>query len=127
MIVLSAKARSLLSWLLFLVAWLLGNIGLMVSFERGANLPGACVFAIACVLWWTSYKMSLAANGRASTLGFVALTVWTLNLVGALVFDFHDCVHDPFFWVSTAMFLLLITGLVFSEASSGASKMTPTA
>lgn len=115
-VILSARARALLAVLLFLIAWLLGNVGLTVGLKLGATVPAAIIFAIACVLWWISYKISCSANSRGMTLGFVALSVWMLNLVGALLFDFRHYVADIFFWVSTAIFFLLITAFALSEA-----------
>jgi hypothetical protein len=41
---LSAKEPSLLALLLFLIAWLLGNVGLIMGFEVGARVPAATVF-----------------------------------------------------------------------------------
>jgi len=119
---LSARERGLLALLLFLIAWLLGNIGLIAAFEKEAKVPGATTFAIGCLLWWLSYKISCSANGRGITLGVVALTGWALNLIGTLLVNFHDCVADPFFWVSTAIFLLLITALAVSEARLNSQK-----
>jgi hypothetical protein len=114
---LSTRARGLLALLLFLIAWLLGNVGLIAGFEKEAKALGAATFAMACVLWWISYKISCSANGRGITLGVVALSVWMLNLVGGVLLNFHYWIADPFFWVSIAIFLLLITALVMSEAA----------
>jgi hypothetical protein len=112
---LSERARALLAFLLFFIAWLLGNVGLLVGFEVVARVPAATIFAIACVLWWIAYKISRTTSGRGITLGMVALSVWLLNLVGALVFDFHHYAGDIFFWVATVIFLFLITAVVVAE------------
>jgi hypothetical protein len=114
---LSTRTRGLLALLLFLIVWLLGNVGLIAGFGREAKVFGATIFAIASVLWWTSYRISRSANGRGMTLGVVALSVWMLNLIVGLTLNFHYWIADSFFWVSTAIFLLLITGLVVSEAA----------
>ena len=114
---LSTRARGLLALLLFLVAWLLGNVGLIAGFEKEAKVLGTATFATACLLWWISYKISCSANGRGITLGVAALSVWMLNLVVGLVFNFHYWIVDSFFWVSTAIFLLLVIALVVSEAA----------
>jgi hypothetical protein len=119
---LSAKERSLLALLLFLIAWLLGNVGLIMGFEVGARVPAATVFAIACVLWWISYKISRSTSGRGLTLGVVALSAWMLGLLGTFLLNFHKCIADPFFWISTAVFLLLITALAVSEAAPNSPK-----
>jgi hypothetical protein len=123
---LSTRARGLLALLLFLVAWLLGNVGLIAGFEKEAKVPGAAIFAMACVLWWVSYKISRSANGRGITLGVAGLSVWMLNLVVGLAFNFHYWIADSFFWVSTAIFLLLVTALVVSEAAPNHPKATST-
>jgi len=114
---LSTRARGLLALLLFLIAWLLGTVGLIVVFELEAKIPATTTFLIACMRWWISYKLSRSANGRGLMLGVVALSVWMLNLVGGLLLNFHYWIADSFFWVSTAMFLLLITALVVSEVA----------
>jgi hypothetical protein len=114
---LSERARGLLALLIFLIAWLLGNLGLIAGFEKEAKVPGAVIFSTACVLWWIAYKISRSANGRGITLGVVALSVWMLNLVFGLFLNFHYWIADSFFWVSTTMFLVLTTALVVSEAT----------
>ena len=93
---LSTRARGLLALLLFLIAWLLGNVGLIAGFEKEAKALGAATFAMACVLWWISYKISCSANGRGITLGVVALSVWMLNLVGGVLLNFHYWIAAPF-------------------------------
>ena len=57
----------------------------------------AGLFAAVCILWWISFRISRSANGRGMTLGFVALGLWILNLIGALVFDFRHYIGDHFF------------------------------
>ncbi len=116
------RERGLLALLLFLIAWLLGNVSLIGIFELEAKVPATTTFLVACALWWISYKMSRSANGRGITLGVVALSVWMLSLVGGLLLNFHYWIADPFFWISTAIFLLLITALVVSEVALGPTK-----
>jgi hypothetical protein len=119
---LSVRERALLALLLFLIAWLLGNVGLIVGFELGARAPAVMVFVIACLLWWISYRISRSAEGRGMKLGFVALSVWMLGLLGELFLNFHDCIADPFFWVATTIFLLLVTAFAVSEAAPSSPK-----
>jgi hypothetical protein len=119
---LSLRERVLLAPLLFLIAWLLGNVGLIVGFEAGARVPATTIFAVACVLWWISYKISRSTNGYGITLGVLALSVWMLGLLGTLLFDFHDPIADSFFWISTSILLLLITTLAVSEAAPSSPK-----
>jgi hypothetical protein len=110
--------RSKMVTLLFLVAWLLGCGGLTKGFEHDADVQGACVFAIACGLWWISYKISLSANSRGTTLGAIALGIWMLNLTGMLVVDFHHSVTRFLFWACTGVFLILITAVAFRDKPS---------
>ena len=110
--------RAKLATLLFLISLVFGNIALIGGFEDEGGIPAACVFAIVCVLWWISYRMSCSANRRGMTLGFVALGLWILNLAGALVSDFHHYVVDHFFWVTTAVLLALVVAIALSEAAS---------
>jgi len=115
-VVLTPRARALLTVLLFLVAWLLGNGALIGGLEMEQGVPAVSAFAVACALWWTSYKISRSAHGRGMTFGFVVLGIWMLNLIAALVFTFRHSVADPFFWVSTAIFLLLIIAVARTDS-----------
>jgi hypothetical protein len=51
-------------------------------------------------------RVLASANGRGMTLGFVALGLWILNLIGALVFAFRHSIGDRFFWASAAILLV---------------------
>jgi len=82
----------------------------------------ACLFALVCVLWWISFRISRSANGRGMTLGFVALGLWILNLVGALVFDFRHYIGDHFFWAYAAVLSVLIAAIAFRGTSSDVAK-----
>ena len=121
-VVLTSKARALLAVLLFLVAWFFGNGALILGLEMEEGVFAACVFAFACGLWWTSYKISRSAHGKGMTLGLVALGIWMLNLIGALVFAFRHSVANPFFWVATAIFSFLITAFAVSDVRPNLSK-----
>jgi hypothetical protein len=124
-VVLTSRARALLATLLFLVAWLFGNGALIIGLNGGADMFGVSGFAAASALWWASYKISRSANGRGMTLGVVALTVWMLSLLGALVSAFRHYVADIFFWASTAIFLVLVTAVALSKAMPGCPKVSP--
>lgn len=115
----SPGVRAKLATLLFLIAWPLGSIALMGVLEVEAGLPGLSAFAIACALWWGSYRISLSAGGRGVTLGFIALGMWMLALVGALLINFHDYVRNGFFWASTLLLSLLVAAVALSDAPSG--------
>jgi hypothetical protein len=95
---------------------------LILGLEREVGGPAACAFAAACGLWWTSYKMSLSAERRGMTLGLVALGIWMLNLIGALVLAFRHSVAVPFFWAATAIFLLLIMAFAISDSRPNLSR-----
>jgi hypothetical protein len=124
-IVLNSGVRGKLVVLLFLVAWLFGSVALTASFESDAHFAGTCIFAIACGLWWISYKICLSANGKGMTLGLVALGMWMLNLGGMLLVDFHHAVTGFLFWASTAVLLLLVTAVALSHTPSDAHGASP--
>jgi hypothetical protein len=109
------RVRAGLSILLFLIAWILGIAALRAGYETYDDVPATCVFAVACVLWWISYKISCSANRRGMTLGLVALGMWMLNLVGLLAVDFHDFIASFFFWGCSAICLFLVTAFAFSN------------
>jgi|GEM_PF-2231692 len=120
-VVLTPRVRAKLAILLFLIAWVLGAVALTGGFESGADLPAACVFAIACGLWWTAYKLCQKSGGRGLTLGLIALGMWMLNLSGALLLDFRHYVDSLLFWVATAIVLFLIAGIALSKPPSEGS------
>jgi hypothetical protein len=120
-----ASFRTLLTVLLFLVAWLLGYAAMKGGFDGGQDVSASCGFAVACGLWWLAFKMSRSANGRGTTLGFVVLGLWMLNLIGALVFV-HHYAGGLFFWISTVLFLLLIAAVALFDKPSGRPRSSPT-
>jgi hypothetical protein len=123
--VLTSRAQARLATLLFLIAWILGAVALTAGFESGSDLPAACIFAIACGIWWISYKVCQKADGRGLNLGLVALGMWILNLTGALFLDFRHYVADLLFWVATAIVLFLITAVALSKPRSESSSPSP--
>jgi len=124
-VVFSPTVRARLAVLLFFVAWFLGAAALNGGLKLRAEARAACTFAIACVLWWISYRICYSVNGRGLALGFLTLGLWLLNLVGALFFNFHRYVADLFFWTSTAIFLLLIILVALSDPPSMGRKTSP--
>jgi hypothetical protein len=123
--VLTPRVRSRLATLLFLIAWILGAFALTAGFESGSDLPAACTFAIACGIWWISYRVCQKEDGRGLTLGLVALEMWILNLTGALLLDFRHYVADLLFWAATAIVLFLITAVALSKPLSESSSLSP--
>ena len=121
-VVFSPAVRARLAVLLFFVAWFLGTAALSGGLKLRAEMRTAYIFAIACVLWWISYRICLSVNGRGIKLGFLTLGLWMLHLVGAFFFDSHRYVADLFFWTSTAIFLLLILLVALSDPPSAGSR-----
>lgn len=121
-VVFSPAVRARLAVLLFFVAWFLGTAALSGGLKLRAEMRAAYIFAIACVLWWISYRICLSVNGRGIKLGFLTLGLWMLHLVGAFFFDSHRYVADLFFWTSTAIFLLLILLVALSDPPSAGSR-----
>jgi hypothetical protein len=121
----SQGVRAKLATLLFLIALLFGNTSLIAGLEMESGLPAACVFAVVCLVWWISFRISRSANGRGMTLGFVALGLWILNLAGALVVDFHHYIGDHFFWASSAALLVLIAAIALRDTPSDVPKTSP--
>jgi len=121
-VVFSPAVRARLAVLLFFVAWFLGTAALSGGLKLRAEMRAAYIFAIACVLWWISYRICLSVNGRGIKLGFLTLGLWMLHLVGAFFFDSHRYAADLFFWTSTAIFLLLILLVALSDPPSTGSK-----
>ena len=60
----SQGVRGKLATLLFLIALLFGNTSLIAGLERGGGLPAAGIFALVCLVWWISFRISRSANGR---------------------------------------------------------------
>jgi hypothetical protein len=121
-VVFSPAVRARLAVLLFFVAWFLGTAALSGGLKLRAEMRAGYIFAIACVLWWISYRICLSVNGRGIKLGFLTLGLWMLHLVGAFFFDSHRYVADLFFWTSTAIFLLLILLVALSDPPSAGSR-----
>jgi hypothetical protein len=121
----SQGVRGKLATLLFLIALLFGNTSLIAGLEREGGLPAAGIFALVCLVWWISFRISRSADGRGMTLGFVALGLWILNLIGALVFAFRHSIGDRFFWASVAILLVLIAGIAISDTQSDVTKTKP--
>ena len=120
----SQGVRAKLATLLFLIALLFGNTSLIAGLGMEGGLPAAGIFALVCLVWWISFRIS-RANGRGMTLGFVALGLWILNLIGALVFAFRHSIGDRFFWASAAVLLVLIAGIAISDTQSDVTKTKP--
>lgn len=101
---------------IFCVAWLIGNIALIIGLNgAGGEIPAVCGFAIACVIWWGGYRLGGTKRRIGTTVGFLAIAIWTLNLLGALIFAFGHYVADFFFWAAAAALLVLISATAFSE------------
>lgn len=101
---------------MFCTAWLVGSIALIIGLNGDAGeIPAICIFAIACVMWWGAYRVRGKRGQPANAIGFLALAIWILNLLGAFVFDSRQYVTDLFFWASAAMLLLLIISASLSK------------
>lgn len=117
--------RAKLATLLFLIALLLGNGALIGGLEKEGGLFSAGASAIACVLWWISYRISRSVNGRGMTLGFVALGLGILGLACPLALDFHHYVVDHVFWATTAILVVLVAAIALSDTPSDRPKTSP--
>lgn len=90
-------------------AWLLGTVALIIGLNGDAGeIPAICIFALACVMWRAAYQLRGRKRQPGNAIGFLALAIWIVNLLGAFAFDFHHYVNDLFFWASAATLLLLI-------------------
>ncbi len=75
---------------IFGVAWLIGNVALIIGFNGGdGEVPGICGFAIACVAWWGGYKLGGMKSRVGIVVGLLGVSMWALNLLGAMLFWFH--------------------------------------
>lgn len=102
-------------WILC-IAWLVGSIALIIGLQGGAaEIPAICIFAIACVMWRGAYKLRGKKRHPSNAIGFLALAIWMVNLLGAFAFDYHRYVADLFFWASIIMLLLLILAAVYAS------------
>jgi hypothetical protein len=94
---------------MFCVAWLVGSIALIIGLNGDTGeIPAIFIFAIACVMWRGAYKLRGRKRNPGNAIGFLALAIWIVNLLGAFAFDYHRYVTDLFFWTSAATLLLLI-------------------
>jgi len=94
---------------MFCAAWFVGSIALIIGLNGDAGeIPAIFLFAIACVMWRGAYKLRGRKRNPGNAIGFLALAIWIVNLLGAFAYDFHRYVTDLFFWTSAAMLLLLI-------------------
>lgn len=95
-------------WVLCM-AWLLGTVALIIGLNGDAGeIPAICIFALACLMWRAAYKLRGRKRQPGNSIGFLALAIWIVNLLGAFALDFHHYVNDLFFWASAAALLLLI-------------------
>ena len=113
--VLPAKAdRSRVSWWIFVLAWLIGNLALIAGYEGAQGLLedmlALCVLVVACGAWWGAYRISNFRNRG----GFIVIALWTLGPIGAL-FDFRYYIRNPFFWGSAAMLAFLVGGAALAR------------
>lgn len=93
----------------FCISWLVGSIALIMGLNGDTGeIPAIFIFAVACVMWRGAYKLRGRKRHPGNAIGFLALAIWVVNLLGAFAFDFHRYVTDIFFWTSTAILLLLI-------------------
>jgi len=107
--------RRLAVWI-FCIAWLIGNIALIIGLNgAGGEVPAICGFVIACAAWWLGYRLGGMKGRIGATVGLLAIGIWTLNLLGALTFAFRHYVADFFFWASAIALLALIFSITFSE------------
>jgi len=98
------------------IAWLVGSIALIIGLHGGSGeIAAMCLFAIACLLWRGAYKLRGKKHYPSEAIGFLALAIWIVNLLGALAFDFHHYVTDFFFWASTATLMILIITALTSD------------
>ncbi len=108
---------------IFCVSWLIGNVALIVGLNgAGGTIPAVCGFTIACVIWWGGYRLGGMKRPIGTAIGFLAIGIWMLNLVGAIVFAFHHYAADPFFWCSTITLFLLIVAMALSKVPDHASE-----
>jgi hypothetical protein len=114
--VLTSRERTRLAQLLFLVAWLLGNLAGIAGLENAEgllqNLAAMCVFAVACAIWWSGCRLSNFGPG-----GFIVIGLWAFGLLGALL-DFRYSGAQPFFWFFGAALIALIVVMTVSQRRS---------
>jgi hypothetical protein len=102
----------------FCIAWLIGNVALIVGFNGGqGKVPAMCAFVIACLTWWAGFRLGGTKSRVGNLVGFFALSIWILNFLGAMVLYFRYYIADVFFWVSASALLVLITTFGLSKGS----------
>ncbi len=117
----TGKDRPRLGVLLFIIAWLLGNVALIGLTNQGEEMVFTCAFAIACGLWWGGLKLGGLSTAVGTAVGFIVLVIWTLDLLSALALSFRSFASDIFFWASSAMVLFLLSMAALSKTSPGTS------
>jgi len=101
---------------IFGVAWLIGNMSLIIGSNGGSGeLPAGVGFAIACASWWGGYRLGGTKSRVGTAVGWLVIGIWTLNLLGALLSAFSHYVADSFFWASVVMLFLLISAVLISN------------
>ena len=107
--------RSRLSFWIFLIAWLIGNLALIAGFEGAAgfleNAFALCILAIACSAWWGAYKLCNFRNRG----GLVVIVLWLVGPLVALL-DFQETIRNPFFWCSTALLSSILGVALLTKA-----------
>lgn len=96
--------RPLVYGSVFFVSWWIGAIAMLAGLE-GSLVTGmaACLFGIACAVWWCAYRMS----NFSSQAGFVVIAVWGLGPLGTLI-DIKFYAGNAFLWISSAMLVALV-------------------
>ena len=108
----------------FCIAWLIGNIALAIGFNGGqGEVPAICIFAIACISWWGGYRLGGTKSRVGNTVGFLAIGIWILNFLGALLLYFHYYVTDLFFWASASALLVLIAAIALTKVPDSAERV----
>ena len=96
-----------LSGWIFVAVWWFGAVSMIGGLEMAEGFWGVftaiCAFAVACVAWWGTDKLS----GYRSDGGFIVIALWMLGPISALL-DFRFYVASPFFWTSSSMLVTLI-------------------
>jgi hypothetical protein len=112
----SRRDYSRLTVWMFCLAWLIGNISLIVGLNgSGGEVPAICGFVIACGTWWGAYRLGGTKTRVGSAVGLLAIGIWSVNLLGAMVFAFHHYVADFFFWAIAIALVVLIIATALSN------------
>ena len=116
----TGKDRPRLGVWLFIVAWLLGNVALIGLENQGQEIIFMSAFAIACGLWWGGLKLGGLTSAVGTAVGFIVLVIWTLSLI-SFALSLPSFASDMFFWVSSAMLLVLVVLAALSKTSPASS------